>query len=53
MKFQMEDIDLTGGSVIKKQSAEKDHLEEDLSIITRINELVRNINYPHQVNGTL
>lgn len=45
----MEDIDLTGGSVIKKQSVEKDHLEEDLNIITRINDLVRNINYPHQV----
>jgi hypothetical protein len=30
-------------------SIDKDYLEEDLNTITRINELVKNIAYPHQV----
>lgn len=29
---------------------EKDYLEEDLNTITRINELVKNLSYPHHVN---
>ena len=51
MKFQLEDIDLTGINTLlfKKTSFDKDYLEEDLNTITRINELVRNLSYPHQV----
>ena len=33
----------------KKISIEKDCLEEDLNTISRINELVKNVVYPHQV----
>ena len=49
MKFQLEDIDLTGSHLTKKSSIEKDFLEEDLNTLTRINELAKNIVYPHQV----
>lgn len=38
-----------GINLFKKMSFDKDFLEEDLNTITRINELVRNIVYPHQV----
>jgi len=49
MKFQLEDIELTGSHLAKKLSFEKDYLEEDLNTITRINELAKQLVYPHQV----
>ncbi|RNA40340.1 rho guanine nucleotide exchange factor 17, partial [Brachionus plicatilis] len=48
MKFQLEDIDLTNNILTKKLSIEKDFLEEDLNMINRINEIAKNISYPHQ-----
>lgn len=41
-----------GVNLFKKMSLDKDYLEEDLNTITRINELVKNIVYPHQVRST-
>ena len=52
-KFQLEDIDLCGFSNLSRKVllADKDFLEEDLNTITRINELVKHIIFPHQVSS--
>lgn len=49
MKIQLEDVDITGGYLSKKLSIEKEYLEDDLTTITRINELAKMLAYPHQV----
>lgn len=49
MKIQLEDVDITGGYLSKKLSIEKEYLEDDLTTITRINELAKILVYPHQV----
>ena len=49
VKFQLEDIELIGSALLKKLSIERDFLEADLNTITRINELAKNMVYPHQV----
>lgn len=49
MKIQLEDVDVSGGYLSKKISIEKDYLEDDLTTITRINELAKMLVCPHQV----
>lgn len=49
MKIQFEDVDITGSSLTKKQSFDKDHLEDDLNLLSKINDLAKNIIYPHHV----
>ena len=49
MKLQFEDVDITGSNLTKKLSVEKDHLEEDFNLITKISDLAKNIVQPHQV----
>ena len=51
MKIQFEDVDVTGSNLTKKLSVEKDHLEEDYNLITKISELAKNIVQPHQVDN--
>ena len=41
---------MKGGYLTKKLSIEKEYLEDDLTTITRINELAKILAYPHQVN---
>lgn len=48
-KFHLEDIELSGNLSKKALLADKDFLEEDLNTLSRINALVQNIAYPHQV----
>lgn len=51
MKLQFEDVDITGNNLTKKPSVDKDHLDEDFNLITRISELAKHIVQPHQVNN--